>query len=273
MKKTLLVLLTAMLALASVSAGGAAEAPASDAPEEIHLEWWTWDPELVETNEQIIDAFEAQNPGVTVTQTMIGTKEYWTKIRIQATQQKLPDVLTMSSGSLEEWAKEGLLYNLDGFVKNDDTFDHFYKSIFDAAKTISGTDSYYAIPFAHVTTVLYYNKDMFDAAGIAYPDESWTWDDFLAAAKALTVDKDGDGKIDQWGYWGFGRYSNVEPWVYANGGEYINRETMRFEPDANAMEALEFVTDLVLEHKVAPQPKDMSAMKYKEVFPNELAAM
>ena len=273
MKKTLLVLLMVLTVLVNVFAGGASEAPAADANEPIHLEWWTWDPELVETNEQIIANFEAENPGVTVTQTMVGTKEYWTKIRIQATQKKLPDVMTMSSGSLEEWAKEGLLYNLDEFVNNDDTFDVFYKSIFDAAKTISGTDHYYCIPFAHVTTVLYYNKDMFDAAGLEYPNEDWTWDDFLSAAKKLTLDKDGDGKTDQWGYWGWGRYSNVEPWIYANNGNLIDRNTMRFAPDENALEAMRFTTDLVTKHKVAPPKKEMSALKYSEVFPNELCAM
>ncbi len=272
MKKLLVIGLLILMAFAPLFANGANESKAK-ASEEIHLEWWTWDPEFVEKNNETIKKFEAQNPGITVTQTMVGTKEYATKLRIQATQQKLPDVMTMSSGTLEEWARDGLLYNLDEFVKNDDTFDLFYKSIFDVARDISGTDSYYAIPFALVTTVLYYNKDMFDAAGVAYPTEDWTWDDFLSAVKKLTIDKDGDGKIDQWGYWGWGRYTNIESWIYANNGNLVDRTKMRFAPDANAMEALRFTSDLVLKHKVAPTAKDMSALKYSEVFPNELAAM
>lgn len=271
MKRLFIALLVVLTAAFSLFAGGAGESPAKE--EKVHLDWWTWDPDLVEINEKIISKFEEENPNITVTQTMIDTTEYWTKIRIQATQQKLPDVLTMSSGSLEEWAKEGLLYNLDEFVKNDDTFDLFYKSIFDTAKGISGTDSYYCIPFALVTSVLFYNKTMFDEAGIEYPNENWTWDDFLAAAKKLTLDKDGDGKTDQWGYWGWGRYTNVEPWIYANGGNLVDREKMRFAPDENAMEALHFISDLILKYKVAPPQKEMSAIMYSEVFPNELCAM
>ena len=47
--------------------------------------------------------------------------------------------------------------------------------------------------------VVYYNRDLFDAAGLADPAMNWTWDDFLAAAQALTRDTDGDGAIDQFG--------------------------------------------------------------------------
>ncbi len=154
-----------LLTLGLLFAAGRTETKAET--EAIELEWWTWDPDMLEQNQQIISAFEEANPGVKINNTIVGTKEYWTKIRIQANQNKLPDVFTMSSGYIEEWAKAGLLYNLDAFIESDDTFDNFYQSIFDSSREISNTDSYYAIPFALVTTVLYYNKDAFDAAGVA----------------------------------------------------------------------------------------------------------
>ena len=270
MKKFLAILMMA-LALAPIFAQGGGEK--ADDGDVVQLEWWTWDPLLEDMNNEIIARFEAENPGIKVTQKMVDTKDYWTKIRIQATQNKLPDVMTMSSGYLEEWSKQGLLYNLDEFVYNDDTFEIFYKSVLDSAKGISGTDHYYAIPFAQVCSVMFYNRDMFDAAGIPYPTSDWTWDDFRAAAKALTLDKDGDGKTDQWGFWHLGRYAHVEPFVFANGGNYVNKDTMRFEPDENAIEALTFLSDLTLKDKVSPLPKDMSALKQEDVFPNQLCAM
>lgn len=269
--KKLVTLLVVLLAIASLFGAGVKDTQASSGP--ITLEWWTWDPTMQEENQQIIAQFERQNPGVKVNNTIIGTSEYWTKIRIQANQNKLPDVFTMSSGYIEEWAKDGLLYNLDSFVQKDDTFDIFYKSIFDTNKAISNTDSYYAIPFALVTTVLYYNKDAFDAAKLAYPTDAWTWNDFRNAAKKLTIDKNGDGKIDQWGYWFYGRYAHIEPWIYANGGRLLDRTTMRFSPDKNAMDAMKMLTDLVLVDKVAPAPKDMSAFQQQDVFPQGVAAM
>lgn len=267
--KRFVVLIVVVSLVGLLFAGGAAEKK-SDA---ITLEWWTWDADMLEANKQIIAQFEKDNPGVTINNTIIPTTEYWTKIRIQANQNRLPDVFTMSSGYIEEWAKEGLVYNLDPFIQGDDTFDLFYKPIFDTSKEISAANHYHTIPFALVTTVLYYNKDAFDKAGLSYPTDDWSWTDFRNAARRLTIDKNGDGKIDQWGFTFTGRYAEIEPWVFANNGSFVDRSTMRFKPDKNAMDALKMLTDLVLVDKVAPPQKDMSTFKLEEVFYGEVAAM
>ncbi len=98
----------------------------------------------------------------------------------------------------------------------------------------------YAFPYAWVTTVLYYNKDMFDKAQLAYPNDKWTWDDFLSAAKKLTLDTNGDGKTDQWGFWFFGRYAHIEPWLYQNDGDILNKDKTQFAVNENGKEALKF---------------------------------
>lgn len=202
-KRAVSILVTVLCVAGLLFATGASEEP-KGAPTDkgpITLEWWTWDPTMEAQNNQIIAKFEAENPGVTIHNTIVPTSEYWTKIRIQATQHTLPDVFTMSSGYLEEWAKAGLMYNLDDFIANDNTRDIFYPAMIDVVKTISASDHCYALPFALVTPMLFYNKGMFDKAGIAYPTENWTWADFTDAAKKLTKDIDGDGKTDQWGFW------------------------------------------------------------------------
>ena len=272
MKKIFLIAIVALLCF-SVFAQAQSEKAAAET-KDVTLEWWTWDPEMIEQNKSIIAAFEAQNPGVKVNNTIVDSKEYWTKLRIQAQQKRLPDVFTLSSGYIEEWASEGLLRNLDDLVKNDPSlFENFYQPIWDVTKSIAASDHYYAIPFALVNTVLYYNKDMFDQAGIAYPTDDWTWDQFLDAAKKLTVDKDNDGKIDQYGFWFYGRYAHAESFVFANNGSFVDRKTMRFAPDANAQKALRMLTDMVLVDKSAPAQQDMSALKNQQVFPNGLCAM
>ncbi|MCH3917135.1 MAG: sugar ABC transporter substrate-binding protein [Spirochaetia bacterium] len=275
MKKTVASLLVFICLAASVFANGTKETKpvSSDTSTPVTLEWWSWDPSLKEKNEALIKQFEAKNPGIKVNLATASTSEYWTKIRILANQKKLPDVFTMSSGYIEEWRKSNLMLNLDSYINNDPDINDFYKSLIDAGKTISGGDRYVAMPFALVTTVLFYNKGMFDAAGLSYPTADWTWDDFLNAAKKLTIDKDGDGKIDQWGFWRYGRYAQVEPWVYADGGNLIDRSKMRFAPDANAMETLKFLTDLTLKYHVAPTQKEMSDVRNQDIFPKGLAAM
>ncbi|MBO7349011.1 MAG: sugar ABC transporter substrate-binding protein [Spirochaetales bacterium] len=270
MKKLLTIALVALIAV-SAFAQGASEASKG----QVTLEWWTWDATMADTNNAIIAAYEATHPNVKINNTIIPTDggAYATQLAIMAQQKNLPDVFTISSGNLEDWAEIGYLRNLDELIAKDKTiFDQFYKGMFDAVKDVAKTDYYCAIPFAYVSCDLFYNKDMFDAAGLAYPNENWTWDDFVKAAKALTIDKNGDGEIDQWGYYGYGRYAEAQAWVIANNGTLINNK-MRFEPDKNALEALHFFTDLVLKDKVAPMPKDMTAMKYNNIFPNALCAM
>ena len=271
MKKVITLVLIAFLAF-SAFAQSAAE---SSKDETITLEWWTWDATMKDTNDAIIAAYEAGHPNVKINNTIITTDggAYKTQLSIMAQQGNLPDIYTISSGDLEDWAEMGNLRNLDDLIANDPTiFDEFYQGMFEAVKAVAKTDYYCAVPFAYVSCDLFYNKDMFDAAGLEYPNENWTWDDFLAAAEALTIDKDGDGEIDQWGYYGFGRYAEVQAWVIADNGTLIN-DDMKFNPDANALEALEFFTDLVTKYKVAPMPKDMSAMKYSNIFPNQVCAM
>lgn len=251
----------------------AGQQDAVKADKEVTIQYWSWDPELKTRNETMIAKFEAANPGIKVELTTLEPKEYWTKIRIMANQKKLPDVFNLSSGYIEEWAQNGLLLDMGPFIQKDLNKDEFYINLFDAVKDLSGTDKYFAFPYALVTTCLYYNMDMFDAAGLAYPDSNWTWNDFKNAAAKLTLDKDGDGVTDQWGFWFYGRYAHIESWVYSNNGNLINRNTMRFDPDSNAMEALTFLTNLVLKDKVAPSKKEMSAFRQQDVFPNGVSAM
>ena len=269
MKKSLF--LVVLLVFVMFFAFAQAEKEASSGP--VTLEWWTWDADLKDINAKIIADFEAQNPNVTINNTIISTTEYWTKIKIQSQQNKLPDVFCMSSGYLEEWASLDLLYNLDSLIEGDESIKNFYPTLLDGGKEISGGQHYFAIPFALVTTPLFFNKDYFDAANLEYPNSDWTWDDFTKAAKKLTVDKDGDGKTDQYGFWFYGRYAHIEPWIYANDGNLINRETMLFEPDANAINALKMLVNMVVIDHSAPMPQEMSALRQQDVFPNGIAAM
>ncbi len=273
MKKLLSTLFVLFFVSLTMFANGQKESSPVAADEPVVLEWWTWDPDMKEKNQEIIAKYEAMHPNVTINNTIVSTKEYWTKIRILANQNKLPDVFTMSSSTLEEWTENNLVLQLDKFIDSDDTRDKFYPSLLDAVKDVSATDHYYALPFALVTTNLFYNKDAFDKAGLAYPNDDWTWDDFRNAAKKLTIDKDNDGKIDQYGFWFYGRYTHIESWIYANGGNLLNRDTMRFEPDAAALEALKMLTNLVLVDKSAPSQKDMSSVRQQDVFPQQMAAM
>lgn len=237
------------------------------------LNYWMWDPDIRDKVEKAIQKFESLHPNIEIKLTTLEPKNYWPKLRTMAFTRKLPDVFNMSSGYLEEWAGNGLLLDLTEYVEQDLERDKFFMNLFEAGKRIAGQDKYYAVPFALVVTVLYYNKDAFDEAGLEYPNENWDWFDFLNAAIRLTRDKDGDGKIDQWGFWFYGRYAHIESWIYANNGHLIDRKTMRFSPDKNAIQALKFLMKLTNVYKVSPKPSEMKGIRQQDIFPRRIAAM
>lgn len=268
---TLLLVATLMVMTGFAFAGGAQEAESADGP--VTIEYWHWSPNENDVVDAIIEDFEEEHPNIQVNVTSMVPSDYWTRMRLQASQNALPDVMEMSSGFLESWATDGFLYDLAPYVNGSAEADKFYPSLLESPRSIAGTDGYFALPYAFVMPVMYFNKDMFDEAGISYPDANWTWDDFLEAAEALTIDTDDDGEIDQWGHHFYGRYAQIEPWVFANDGALIDRDAMRFDPDENAMEALSFLAGLVLEHEVAPPPKSVAELDTEQVFAQGISAM
>jgi multiple sugar transport system substrate-binding protein len=70
--------------------------------------------------------------------------------------------------------------------------------------------------------VVYYNRDMFRAAALTEPPDSWTWDDMVAVATALTRDIDGDGTIDQHGLGVEPILARLAPFVWSNDGEIVD---------------------------------------------------
>jgi multiple sugar transport system substrate-binding protein len=115
------------------------------------------------------------------------------------------------------------------------------------------------------STQLYYNQDLFDKAGMPYPNENWTWDDFLAAAQKLTI-KQGD-ETTQWGtdlgYLG-GWDGGWQMLMWTRGGKV---QDTNFNPDKlyldapEVIDALQWLQDLIYKHKVAPPPAVVSALQ------------
>ncbi|MGB9621532.1 MAG: ABC transporter substrate-binding protein, partial [Brevinematia bacterium] len=146
---------------------------------------------------------------------------------------------------------------LDDFVNKDAqevNVSDFFEAPFNEFKY---KGKLYGIAKDFTTLVLYYNIDLFDKYGIGYPNDNWTWDDFLNASKKLTKDLNGDGVIDQYGFV-IETWANWwRNWVYANGGTFFD-ESGKFvlgkQPylKANA-EAIQFLADLINVHKVAPK--------------------
>ena len=138
--------------------------------EDVVLQYWMWDPDptIQELEKAIIAAFEETHPGIKIEMTAIASSDYWTKMAAMAAAKQLPDVFAMSSGYAEEFAVQGTLMDLTAFVEKDLNKDDYFWGVMEESFTIEG--KIYAVPFAWVGSILYYNKTYFDDAGLAYPD-------------------------------------------------------------------------------------------------------
>lgn len=242
--------------------------------EKVKLTYFSWDPSQEKVLNDLIVKFNQENPNIEVSMQSYKPADYWPKISAMAAAGNAPDVFDMSSGFVDEWASKGLLYNVQKLVDSDIKQDDYYTSVFKAVRyPDKEKGDMYAFPYAWVTTVLYYNKEMFDKAQLAYPNDKWTWDDFLGASKKLTLDTNGDSKTDQWGFWLYGRYAQIEPWLYQNNGDILNPDKTQFVVNENGKETLKFLTDLTIKHKVSPTPKEMKGIKQEDIFPLGKAAM
>jgi multiple sugar transport system substrate-binding protein len=121
----------------------------------------------------------------------------------------------------------------------------------------------YAFPDNVQTMALFYNKDLFDKAGVKYPDDSWTWDDAMAVADKLTV-RSGK-KTTQWGihigdlsvWWGLQTLSWAQGTAFTD--RVLEPKTFQMNDDRNVA-SLAFVQDLIYKHHLAPTPEQTSSV-------------
>jgi len=222
-------------------------------------------------NEEIIEAFQQDFPDATVELQFI-PDEYVQVINTRFVGGDAPDVIYGHPHYFANWASRDLLMDLtDRFEANADFFfdeSRFLVSMYDS---FMYDGKHIATINGHCTFLLYYNKDMFDRAGIAYPTDDWTWDDFLEAAIAMTVVNNGR---QEWGIVLPEPSWFIYPYIYSFGGSIYNDPNAPTSVTVNnpqTIEALQFIQDLVHVHGVAPA--SFSAEEIGGGFDTGLVAM
>ena len=113
----------------------------------------------------------------------------------------------------------------------------------------------YALPRGYSPVLLAFNKDLFDHAGLAYPGDDWTWDDFLLAAHRLTHAADGDRRADQWAIYLDRDVASWLPWVWSGGGDVLcpggHRAATCLDAPAS-IAAIRWYTGWVTGERIAP---------------------
>lgn len=111
-------------------------------------------------------------------------------------QEQQPDVIYLSEEEYSVMAKEGLLYDLDAVVKQDEyDLESFVPSVIELLKAHGGGKLYGLSP-SFSSQALYYNKDLFDKHGIPYPQDGMSWEEVMQLASRFPVKKDGDDALN-----------------------------------------------------------------------------
>ena len=145
-----------------------------------------WDTNQQAGLQEIIDAFTAET-GIKAELQVLDWSAYWTLLEAGATGGDMPDVFWMHSNEAVKYMSNDILLDLTDKVSKSEKLemDKFPQDLKDM---YTWKDKVYAVPKDRDTIAMWYNKKMFDDAGIAYPDGSWTWDEFYEIAEKLTKD-------------------------------------------------------------------------------------
>ncbi len=209
--------------------------------------------------QEAMDKYNASQDKIFVEPMVIPWESYMTKLNTMATAGQLPDTGMMQEAGLLQWAEQGVLADIStmfgqGESKPLDSLTYRYQGK--------------PVAYANCNEILlmYYNKDMFDKANVPYPpvsaDKAWTWDEFVATAKKLTLDKNGkhpgeagfdSQNIVQYGCLVENLAWQLETWAISNGGGYYSKDGSKvIIDDPASIEGIQKVADLYLKDFVAP---------------------
>lgn len=203
----------------------------------------------------LVDAFHAEHPEIRVAVTHIPSpSDYRARLAAEFAGGTPPDVTLMNYRRYASFAAVGLLEPLGPFLAQSELIqpEAFFPVTLEAF-TWQGT--LMCIPQNISSLVVYYNRDLFDAAGLAYPAGDWTWEQFLATAQVLTRDVDGDGRVEQYGLGVEPSLFRLAPFVWQNDAPLVDdpvapsRLTLTRPP---TLAALQWFVDLAQVHGVVP---------------------
>ncbi len=225
-----------------------------------------WDTAQQKGIQTLLDDFTAET-GIKCQLQAMDWSSYWTLLEAGATGGDMPDVFWMHSNEAVRYMSNGKLLDITEKVANSEKLemDKFPEDIKEMYVYDGKT---YAVPKDIDTIAMWYNKTMFDEAGIPYPDGSWTWDEFYEIAEKLTKD---DGS--QYGF-AANPSNEQDTWmniIYSMGGCVLTEDNKSGFTDPNTIKAMEFVDKCI--KNVMPPASVMSETGTDVLFGSGKVAM
>jgi multiple sugar transport system substrate-binding protein len=238
------------------------------APNRTALTLSTWGSveEIAVLRELLADFAEA-NPGIPVELIHI-PDNYFQKLHIMLAAGRTPDVIFLNNLQMPVYAEADQLLPLEDRLGAD--AEAYFPAAIEAMRE---KGHLLALPRDLSNLVLFYNADAFKAAGVAPPGDRWTMAEFLAAARRLTIDTDGDGKRDRFGIGFEERPLFWLPYLWSFGGELLDAEGRVRLDEPASIAGLRFYADLRHTHHVAPTEAEAGNARMGQLFAQGKIAM
>ncbi|MGG4343391.1 ABC transporter substrate-binding protein [Paenibacillus lautus] len=228
---------------------------------------------------ELIEQFEKQHPNIKVKTQSAPYGQFYQKLDTQIAAGQAPDVWLSDGVYVMKYAQRGAAKDLTDWIARDLKADEYYGLDFN--KDADGR--YWGVPQGIQVGVLFYNKELFDKAGVAYPTDEWTWEDLKSSAAKLTVDASGktaeDSGFDAASVNQFGLtfFSITEGWFSVmksyGGGTLDEKAENSIINSPENKQAFEWMVD-GMQRGIITDPVDLKSFQSNTaVFPSGSAAM
>jgi multiple sugar transport system substrate-binding protein len=234
------------------------------------------DPAELAAYQKLVAAFEARYPGIQVELRHVASQGDYQKQLVTAFSAGAePDVMLLNYRRFLQFAARGGLEPVGPYLDKSQALQaaDLYPQALEAFQWDGKT---WCVPQNISSLVIYYNRGLFDAAGLSYPAAGWTWDDFLRTARALTRDLDGDGQIDQYGAGVSPELFRLAPFLWQNNADLVDdpAQPTRLTLDSPAaLEAFQWFVDLQVREHIVPDAAAEQAEPSENRFMNGRLAM
>jgi multiple sugar transport system substrate-binding protein len=220
-------------------------------------------PDHIEDLDKMIDLFEAANPDIEVKVETAAYADYFTELQTRIAGGDAPDSFELNYENFVTYASKGALLDLSSAVDAETAALYYPEAL--KAFQLDGTQ--FGLPATFSDVVLFYNKDLFDAAGVAYPTADWTWADEQAAAEKLTNKDEGI-----WGEFAPITFHEFYKTAAQNGCGFFGPDGSVTVNDPKCVEALQYMID-AQNKGYQPSDADLAGVPNEDVFKQGQIAM
>jgi len=249
----------------SAYAQSPAESPASSSAP-VTLTYFTFSaaPDHLADLDAIVTAFEAQHPNITIDVQTADYNDYFTKLQTAVAGGTAPDTFELNYENFVSYASAGSL--LDISSQAGPVASTYYPN---AYNVFSLDGKQYGLPESFSDVLLFYNKDLFDAAGLDYPTADWTWPDEIEAAKKLT-----NASTAVWGDFQPVQFFEFYKVLAQNGGTFFNEDkTQATINDEKGVEAADWLINKANTEHVMPTAAELGGQDDTALFKSGKLAM